>query len=173
MNSATKKHLAIWFSLISTYANGATQEGICLADEHTYFSCTTNNGKILSICGSDSGGEQKDISYKFGNNNKIELSYPTKGTINPNSKFTYNSYFRSMVSYFRLNFSNENYTYNVFRDYDGEISNTPKAGVTVTNPTQRKEITINCKSIAKDELHQLPRYLNCNTESALGCSNPK
>lgn len=172
MHSAIKKYLVFLIIFTSMPTLGDEEKSTCLPSEYTYFSCATASGKILSICGVETNKELQEISYRFGSYKKIELSYPPKGTINPKSKFTYNNYFRSMTSYFRFNFKNGNYNYSVFRDYDGEISNTQKAGVIVTkvDSTQKKETIINCKNIINDETQKLTKYLTCDTDSALGCS---
>lgn len=172
MHSTIRNSLAFLIILSSVQAIGSEEKSICLSNERTYFSCSTTRGKILSICGIENNEELKELSYKFGSYEKTELTFPSKGTINPKSKFTYNNYFRRMTNYFRLYFINENYKYSVFKDYDGEISNTPKAGVIVTNisSAQSKDTVINCKNITEDETQKLLKHLTCNTDSALGCN---
>lgn len=172
MHSAIKKYLALIVIFTSINAYGAKEESMCSPEEHIYFSCVTENEKILSVCGAEGNEELLDISYRFGRYKTPELIYPPNGTKNPKRKFTYNSYFRSMVSYFRLSFINGSYNYSIFRDYDGEISSSPKTGVLITklDLPQRKEILINCKNTTIDDIERLKKYLSCDRDSALGCN---
>lgn len=144
-------------------------QSLCLSQEYIYFSCQIKNNKILSICGAKNTGSSTDsVFYRFGSKKNTEFSYPTNN--NQNNLLTYNHYNRYQTDYFRVNFLNNGFSYEVFRDYIDE--NTPKitAGVTVIDKNQKSYIS-NCSSISHDNIHLLSSVLACDTESALGCSN--
>ncbi|MFT4978544.1 MAG: hypothetical protein ACI8S6_004454 [Myxococcota bacterium] len=50
-------------------------EGHCAAGESVFFSCSTNNSKVLSLCGSGSGSGSR-VQYRFGPLGNPELVYP-------------------------------------------------------------------------------------------------
>ncbi|PFH08903.1 hypothetical protein BCF11_1280 [Collimonas sp. PA-H2] len=70
---------------VTDVATGANS--LCKKNEEVYFSCATNGGKIISLCGEvfdsdkDKFGNPIELDspwlqYRFGSPGKIELSYP-------------------------------------------------------------------------------------------------
>lgn len=62
-------------------------ETLCTKSETTYFSCTTQNKKIISLCGNVYveegfgqlvGTDKPWLQYRFGAREKIELVYPAQ-----------------------------------------------------------------------------------------------
>lgn len=71
--------------IMTDVAAGAST--LCKKSEKVYFSCATNGGKIISLCGEVFSNDKDEfgnpiemdspwLQYRFGSPRKIELSYP-------------------------------------------------------------------------------------------------
>lgn len=158
------KFFIILFAFISTTTQASNV--LCLSNELTYFSCTMTNNKILSLCGI-SHLKENQVTYKFGTANKIEFIYPNY--LNANNLLTYNHYMRYQTDYYRVKFSNNEYLYEIFKNYNGEEANNVRVGIIITKENTQKEYRHNCKTINVDNLNQLSSILLCDKDNALGC----
>ncbi|WP_061541510.1 hypothetical protein [Collimonas fungivorans] len=80
------KNILIVIGFVFPVMNAAAgPASLCRKNETIYFSCATNSGKIISLCGDafyqDEFGSLTEIDnpwlqYRFGSPGKIELSYP-------------------------------------------------------------------------------------------------
>lgn len=141
---------------------------LCSDNELSYFSCTTENNKKISICVSKKENYPM-ISYKYGKPNKIELIYPQQEQSN-NDLFKYNHYLRYQTDYFRVVFVNNGYEYEIYRNYDGETLSKVVAGVNVSKLKSIKKYNNNCNIIQIDNIQELSKYLKCDEEYAFGCN---
>ncbi|MCL2875134.1 MAG: hypothetical protein FWF12_02340 [Betaproteobacteria bacterium] len=143
---------------------------ICTAKDKVYFSCTTKNRKILSLCGKKEGG----IYYRFGKPGKVELEYPSGNIKNEDSLslFFYNHYTRWMVDYFTVTFQNHGYTYLIqdLKNNEEETKQITQNIVIYNNPDQTDGKTISCISDVISDLRPLIYIIPCDKEAALGCS---
>lgn len=153
-----------FFIFLTNNVFGASS--LCDSTEDTIFSCDMKRNKKLSIC-SMVENEQLTINYKFGELKNIEMIFPKKNTGN-NTLFKYNHYLRYQTDYFRLAFKNNNYLYEIYRNYDGNKVN---AGVTVSEPSLTKPYDNMCKTIEIDNLSNVSKYINCDTDYSLGCAS--
>lgn len=175
-STATKKRLAS--ITITLFISGCTSLGLaneppshCLPNEKIYFSCIINNGKILSLCG-ENENSTKALSYRYGKKDNLELVFPSS-TQQSAKQFKYNNYFRYGTDYYRVSFLSGQYYYRIYRDIDSELTPKVQAGIIVENKadTNRKEFNLSCTDNISDNLNMLSEFLECDPESALGCSN--
>ena len=134
-----------------TYNNSsvATQvkNSLCLENQKVFFSCTTNKGKMLSLCGIQSDNDSVySVFYRYGSPQHLELAYPAIVAGN-NSLFTYAAYYRYQTEHTRIKFQNNGYLYTIYGDRDENISAKYTAGVTVTNLKTKKITDIQCSKI--------------------------
>lgn len=85
---------------------------LCAEGETTWFTCTTTNRKILSVCGS-----LRAIQYRFGLPGAIELTYPKEPSLAP---FWYEASETSHQGGHSVSFSNGGFVYSVFETADME-----------------------------------------------------
>lgn len=171
---AAKTLTTIFVVLLPLATSAAT---LCEQQEKVYFSCSTKQAKIISVCGSKDF-TQKDayLQYRFGLKEKIELQFPdTK----PDSlkKFFYAHYDRYQASSTHLKFTNESSTeYTVFHSYEGDQKK-PKDcyGVIILTKSSEKETQVNCKTPAVFELEKLKNFVACDPDDAMnmGSCAPK
>lgn len=124
----------------------------------SYFSCSTSKGE-LSL---QSNADQLVYEMKSANGNVFSFS-----SISPSySDFLYNHYSRFQTDYMNVMFTENDFKYTIFSNY--EDGNSTK-GITVTNLKNNKEYTYNCKGDGIDKLSDLVGKLLCDKESSLGC----
>lgn len=139
---------------------------LCNLSEDIIFSCDMKNNKKLSICSKVENG-QLTINYKYGELKNIEMIFPKQNAGN-NTLFKYNHYIRYQTDYFRLAFKNNDYLYEIYRNYDGNKVN---AGVIVSEPLSSRPYDNMCKTIEIDNISNVSKYINCDTDYALGCAS--
>lgn len=145
---------------------------LCPAQDEVYFYCTTRNRKKISLCGKESIGKIGNLTYRFGTPGKTEFGY-TQGKEGAGSNSFYaNLYERYRTEYVEISFKDKGYEYRVFSYYDAtDGKESVRNGVQVNDSESGKEInTILCQDTKIDKLKSLVPYLECDTESALGCS---
>lgn len=162
-----KRHILILFSLLVANNVFAT-DSLCNVKEQVLFTCSMQNGKKLSFCGKATK-DNLIINYKYGKPNKIEFVYPQREQLN-NDLFKYNHYLRYQTDYFRIVFVNNDYEYEVYRNYDGENLDKVVAGVSVSKFKSTKNYNNKCDVIQVDNIQELSKYLECDKEYALGCN---
>jgi hypothetical protein len=163
--------LVVAFVLIAENAVLATdlQPGtLCQIDEKVMFSCPVKNGtRLVSLCGSkDLTDKTGYLQYRFGRAGEIDLEFPTRRQ-NSQKMFRYAHYFRPQVDRFSVSFVIKDYTYTVFKNYEGDIE--PKVnevGVQLTLPGQA-EREIPCVGMGIGNLHGLKSIVPCDTDDAL------
>lgn len=124
----------------------------------TYFSCSTSKGE-LSL---QSDTVQLVYEMKNASGNVFLFSSPSPSY----SDFSYNHYSRFQADYMNVVFTENNFKYTIFSNYeDGDSTK----GITVTNLKNNKEYTYKCKGDGVDKLFDLTGKLQCNKDSSLGC----
>lgn len=125
-------------------AENIYKEDLSAEGETVLFSFrVSDTKKILSICMAE---DQSYIVYRFGTADNIELEFP-KDTADSFSSFHYSYYLRgggpqnAGLDLNHLNFNNENYTYQVYDEYEAE-SGIRAVGVRVTDDETAKETDI-------------------------------
>src|SRR5437016_3452716 len=115
---------------------------LCAKDERIIFSCPVKRpAKIVSVCASkDLTSDRGYLQYRFGLPGKIELEYP-KDRTGTQEKVHYTHYFRARFDLTEINFTIDDYKYQVFDDYNGEQKPAISSqGVSVTAPGKPKEV---------------------------------
>jgi len=144
-------------ALLLVPSDRAHAESLCTKSETAFFSCQTASKKWIALCGKS----PKEIQYRFGGENHVELAYPTK-TVDSNKQFRFAHYFRSQTDRTEVTFSNGKTSYAVF-DYTEE--KTQRSGVRVTL-ADGKEREIACAGKISSELQKLEKALPCDADNA-------
>jgi hypothetical protein len=134
---------------------------LCAKDERIIFSCPVKRpAKIVSVCASkDLTSDHGYLQYRFGLPGKIELEFPRdrNGT---QQKFQYTHYFRARFDLTEINFTIDDYQYQVFDDYNGEEKRAISSqGVSVTAPGKPKEVSLVCRTRPKADYTDLQALL--------------
>lgn len=173
-----KFHFLITLFLAAAFLNTAAHgeplpatKAACPNGEKVYFSCKTKRSKLISLCGKEINNRISSLTYYFGNLDTPEL------TISASSKrhfepFWFNHYFRSGVDYARINFIRGDYRYEIYSSYNMEETPEVRSGIIVSSQSKPDKRThIECVKDITINLTPLFPVLNCDEESALGCSN--
>lgn len=64
------------FFVLRTEAAEKKTAGLCESTESIIFSCSTKNGKLLSVCSELNAPKVSKVEYRFGKVNQIELILP-------------------------------------------------------------------------------------------------
>ena len=77
MRCPPRMRLIFSFFTIACWLQAASAQdgGLCQADERVIFSCNTQNGKIVSFCGSSPAAKSAYAEYRYGKTEKVELRY--------------------------------------------------------------------------------------------------
>ena len=134
--------------LFSSYAMaGAVDTGensmhsLCDANDSVFFSCTTKNNKLISLCGKGERSNPSGIYYRFGKAAKIEMDFPSNKDETSISKFSYSNYYKGT----NIHFNNNGYSYVLFEPYSNS-SDEDRSGIAVSEINTNKQIAvINCK----------------------------
>ncbi|MCH5597474.1 hypothetical protein [Niabella ginsengisoli] len=143
------KNLILLFTVLTLFSNcnnlqAQKQTDFVLSNEEIIYSFETKSGKKMVLVKDKNNAY---MQYRFGSQNKIELEFPTEKTKESWQKFEYNSYWRgggvenSGMEIDNLQFSNNGYTYLVYRTYFAEGEKNA-AGIIITD-SKGKEIRIN------------------------------
>ena len=123
---------------------------LCNANELAVFSFKGSTGKTVSLCISNAVSTNSGyLVYRYGTTKQIELSYP-QDTANSFSKFLYQTYHRgggkqNAAMYLNwLSFTNGDYTYNLYDDWNAEDDHYSR-GILVTNNKTNKSFAIDAK----------------------------
>jgi hypothetical protein len=134
---------------------------LCAKNERIIFSCPVKRpAKIVSVCASkDLTSERGYLQYRFGLPGKIELEFP-KDRTGTQQKFQYTHYFRARFDLTEINFTIDDYQYQVFDDYNGEEKPAISSqGVSVTAPGKPKEVSFVCRTKPKADYADLQAVL--------------
>jgi hypothetical protein len=93
----------------------AKTNSLCKADEQTFFSCTANKGKLISVCGSKGLSETNGyLQYRLGKlNEKPELTFPSSHQ-HPKGNFDIADEGGAKSSHYNLRFKIDSFTYIVY-----------------------------------------------------------
>jgi hypothetical protein len=146
---------------------GALQSNtLCAKEERIIFSCPVKRpAKIVSVCASkDLTSDHGYLQYRFGLPGKIELEFP-KDRNGTQQKFQYTHYFRARFDLTEINFTIDDYQYQVFDDYNGEEKPAISSqGVSVTAPGKPKEVSFVCRTKPKADYSDLQAVLSSDQE---------
>jgi hypothetical protein len=139
---------------------------LCRRGEKIIFSCQVRGagrqatGKIASLCASANlTRDQGYLQYRFGLPRKIELEFPRSKT-GTQQLFQYSHYMRFQVDLTEVNFSIDDYDYQIFDTYKGEerpaIS---EQGVSLTRHGSSNTTSFKCRSKAVADYGELDEIL--------------
>lgn len=153
----------------SVYGNGGSS--LCAEEEQTVFSCKVRkHNKILAICASkDLSKSTGYLQYRFGRPGSLDLVFPIEKETS-RQQFSFARYTRYQVAKVAVVFRNNDHSYSVFDNYDGE-SGTPtrERGVAITGPDEHKKpMTYLCSQQAVSSLSKLESVLSCDPELSFG-----
>jgi len=129
---------------------------LCQKHEVDYFSCSTRDGKIISVCGNiinEEITEQSWLQYRFGKPSAVELAYPAKkkGSI---AKFEGNMFPKYNFNELRFINGNTLYGVNLMGLFSGEDARERKrvsGGVDVQQGVKSTSIRCLNSSVGKYE----------------------
>ena len=101
-------------------------------------------GKVASLCGVKTGGDVRQLYYRFGPPGTVELVYPSTNKVAaaPAKFFHYSRYTRPLVTFLSVEFENKGYTYTIFADDSSEGGKPQQQyGVRVRAPGKRDVVT--------------------------------
>ena len=123
---------------------------LCDTGDLIFFTCTTKNKKIISLCGKGAKDKPTGIYYRFGSKSKIEMDFPKNKDEDSFQYFTKDYYFRYRVILRTIFFSNNGYNYAIYDYYRGEdpkIGDKTERGISVYEKSSNKELAdIKCSS---------------------------
>jgi len=123
---------------------------LCDAGDLVFFTCTTVNKKIISLCGKGLKNNPTGIYYRFGRKDNVEMDFPKDKDKSSFQKFSKDYYFRYRVNLTTISFKNNGYCYSIYDNYigdDPEIEDKFERGVVVTAKGAIKNIAdIKCSS---------------------------
>ena len=130
---------ALWSPLAQTNnresLGGKNKEpSLCDIGDTVFFTCTTNNKKIISLCGKGKADNPSGAYYRFGRKNNIELDFPENKDESSFLQFSKSHYFRAMVNLQGVFFENKGYSYTLYYEYRGDepgVKEIRKSGVSV------------------------------------------
>lgn len=132
---------------------------LCDAGTPAVFSCSTQGGKVLSLC----GAPPQSLQYRFGTPQRVELAFPANPAEGP-QRMRLAQYSRYQVQRVTVAFDNEGVAYTLF---DGRENGARQAGVAVLLPGAGSERTFLCRGPVTGALAPLKPHLPCDAESAL------
>ncbi len=134
------------------------------------FRCGVEKNKEIKVSKIDHRNpDDIELTYEFEGKTGTELRISEKASAKAFKKFSYNLYSRYQTNYIRLNFTNSDYEYSVYSDYDANLPVKEERGVIVTRRSTGSETRIKCSTSDIDKLEEISTILNCNQNSALGC----
>jgi hypothetical protein len=149
--------------LLLFFSSLGFSQTLCLKNETDFFSCTTTNKKLISICGEMSSNDSSSdwLQYRFGRQGHVELIYP-ESRIGSTSKFEGNTFNRYSVV--DLRFINGQYAYSVslYGPYDGNeaaVRSSASAGVDIKLKS-KKRASISCATVDSRKYYDVFENLN-------------
>jgi hypothetical protein len=131
-----------------TPINSAKPGSLCTQGEQVLWSCeTAKERKLASVCGSKNlDGTHGYVQYRFGRAGRVEMEFPRERA-NTQSAFKYSRYTRYMVTYLKLEFVNNGFTYTVSDDSNYEEKpGSRDADITITPAgANAKETKVRCR----------------------------
>jgi hypothetical protein len=131
-----------------TPINSTKPGSLCTRGEQVLWSCETAKTRALaSICGSKNLDHAHGyVQYRFGRAGRVEMEFPRERT-NTQSAFKYSRYTRYMVTYLKLEFVNNGFTYTISDDSNYEEKPGRRdADITITPAgANAKETRVRCR----------------------------
>ena len=123
---------------------------LCDTGDLIFFTCTTKNKKIISLCGKGTEDNPTGIYYRFGSKGKVEMDFPEDKGENSFEQFSKDYYFRYKVDLQNFVFHNNGYLYSLYDSYRGdepEKGDTYDRGISVSEKGSGKVLAnIKCNS---------------------------
>ncbi len=151
---------AILFSPHGVQADDGVKT-LCRAEEKVFFSCPVKNNKIISLCGPETLTRDKGyLQYRYGRNGRMDIEYPA-GEKDTLSKFRYGHYSNQEIERTRVNFSNNEYSYEVFTTTGKKTGIALKKSGVIVN-YHSMDIENVCLSEPVSRLDDLGKILTCD-----------
>lgn len=148
------KHLKNCSFVLAAFLLASTP---CLGEEGNIFACQAPNGVSIQL-------EQLDsdkLAYTFSRHGKVELRYES-------ADFKYFEYSRPMTSYANVSFKTGKYKYEIYSDYDAQLSEDYENGVRVFKDSPDNLIAkIQCDEVTADDIRALSDKLPCDPDKDL------
>jgi hypothetical protein len=135
---------------------------LCAKNENVVWSCeTVRDRKLASICSSKVLEETRGyVQYRFGRVGQVEMEFPRERT-NTQAAFKYSRYTRPLVTYLKLEFVNNGFTYTISDD-SNEEEKPPQRDATITvtpKGANAKETTLHCRLPIMGSLMKLEGFV--------------
>jgi hypothetical protein len=131
---------------------------LCTQGERVVWSCEmVKERKLASLCGSkDLDKTRGYVQYRFGRAGRVEMEFPRE-SVNTQSAFKYSRYTRPLVTYLKLEFVSDGFTYTISDDSNSEEKPSRRdAAVTVTpSGANAKETSLRCRLPVAGSLMEL------------------
>ena len=140
--------IGLFFSSLSLAENEVKMaeknklSSLCDTGDLIFFTCTTKNKKIISLCGKGAKDKPTGIYYRFGSKSKIEMDFPKNKGEDSFQYFTKDHYFRARVDLLTIFFSNKGHNYSIYDYYRGEdpeIGDKTDRGISVYEKSSLKK----------------------------------
>lgn len=132
----------------STRAESVKARSLCSQGERVVWSCeTVKERKIASLCSSkDLDKTRGYLQYRYGRMGQVELEFPRERA-NTQAAFKYSRYTRPLVTFLKVEFVNNGFTYTISDDDNEEEKPARRdASITVTpSGTNAKETSLRCR----------------------------
>lgn len=128
--------------------NVARPRSLCTQGEQVLWSCVTlRGGKLASLCGSRELDETRGyVQYRFGRAGRVELEFPRE-RLRTQSAFRYSRYTRPLVTYLKVEFTNDGFTYTIRDDSNSEEKPARRDASITVKPAgeSAKESVLGCR----------------------------
>jgi hypothetical protein len=116
---------------------------LCDKRDLIFFTCTTENKKIISLCGKGTPDNVTGVYYRFGRKGKVEMDFPKNKDESSIKQFSHERFPSEEIAAVATSFNNNDYTYTIFDVlFDGKVENVPELGDThYSGVTVRKKET--------------------------------
>jgi hypothetical protein len=132
----------------STPAEAVKARSLCSQGERVVWSCETlKERKIASLCSSkDLDRTRGYVQYRYGRAGQVELEFPGERA-NSQAAFKYSRYTRPLVTFLKVEFVNNGFTYTISDDDNEEEKPARRdASITVSpSGANAKETALRCR----------------------------
>ncbi|HEX8745616.1 MAG TPA: hypothetical protein VF717_00345 [Pyrinomonadaceae bacterium] len=141
-----------------SHAGAARLASLCAQGEQVVWSCeTVRERKLASICSSkELDAERGYVQYRFGRVGRVELEFPSRRAASQ-SAFKYSRYTRPLVTYLKLEFSNNGVSYTISDDSNEEERPARRDAAIIVRDSDgsAKETTLRCRMPVTGSLMKL------------------
>jgi hypothetical protein len=132
----------------SAFYNSMKPASLCMKNENVVWSCeTTKERKLASLCSSqDLDNTRGYVQYRFGRVGQVEMEFPRERT-DTQAAFKYSRYTRPLVTYLKLEFVNNGFTYTISDDSNSEEKPSRRDAALTVSPSgaNAKETSLRCR----------------------------